>query len=195
MQTANIMLALGGDAGNSVPKYGVTAAEIAVLRAIHGDDAVHDIEPTGEDAVVETDHGNPRKRTNREELSRLQREYASGRLFGTDIRAVGALFPGAAARVFEDIEELGLNENAFKPERRASATSKPRAATKKVDEPEEGLAGMTKAELVAHAEANGIEIDATAKKADIVSAIEAAKRKEPEEDGVGDMTDGKSAFE
>jgi hypothetical protein len=153
MQTANIMLALGGDKGNCVPKYGVTAAEIAVLRAIHGDDAVFDVEPTGEDALAEDGE---RKRTNREELARLQHQYASGRLFGTDVRAVGALFPGAAARVFEDIDELGLSEEAFKAESRATAKSKPAKAGK-------GKKG--------------------------------AKTEEPEEDGVGDMTDGKSAFE
>lgn len=153
MQTANIMLALGGDKGNCVPKYGVTAAEIAVLRAIHGDDAVFDVEPTGEDALAEDGE---RKRTNREELTRLQHQYASGRLFGTDVRAVGALFPGAAARVFEDIDELSLSEEAFKAESRATSKSKPAKAGK-------GKKG--------------------------------AKTEELEEDGVGDMTDGKSAFE
>jgi hypothetical protein len=161
MQTANIMLALGGDKGNCVPKYGVTAAEIAVLRAIHGDDAVFDVEPTGEDALAEDGEDalaedGERKRTNREELARLQHQYASGRLFGTDVRAVGALFPGAAARVFEDIDELSLSEEAFKAESRATAKSKPAKAGK-------GKKG--------------------------------AKTEEPEEDGVGDMTDGKSAFE
>lgn len=145
MQTANIMLALGGDKGNSVPKYGVTAAEIAVLRAIHGDDAVFDVEPTGDEATTEVENGEPRKRTNREELSRLSLAYASGRLFGTDIRAVSALFPGAAARVFEDIDELGLSEEAFKAESRVTATSKP-AKTEKPSRGKKGAEAKAPAE-------------------------------------------------
>lgn len=138
MQTANIMLALGGDKGNCVPKYDVTPAEIAVLRAIHGDDAVFDVEPTDKEATTEVENGDPRKRTNREELSRLSREYAGGRLFGTDIRAVSALFPGAAARVYEDFDELDLSEEAFKAEGRVSAKPKPA----KVEKPGKGKKGV-----------------------------------------------------
>jgi hypothetical protein len=103
MQTANIMVALGGDTGNTVPKYQVTAAEIAVLQAIHGADAIFDIEPT-EDSDVK----------NRDELRRLKEVYAgpnTGRL-------VEALYPGAAARVFENIDELELADEQFKPTER-----------------------------------------------------------------------------
>lgn len=115
MQTANIMLDIGGDNGNQVPKKGVTAAEIAVLIAIHGEAAVHDIEPAGD--IV---------RRNRDELSRLREKYGRAK-DGEDHSHVDILFPGAAARVFETIEELNLPEAFFKPTARAvfTQTSEP----------------------------------------------------------------------
>lgn len=111
MQTANVMVAVGGGRDNTVPKYGVTAAEIAVLRALHGSDSVFDVEPADD---VE--------RTNREELGRLRAEYG-GAKDGDGERVVDRLYPGAAARVFEDIDELGLDESLFKAEKRVSTKS------------------------------------------------------------------------
>ena len=109
MQTANITLDIGGDNGNQITKHGVTAAEIAVLIAIHGEAAVHDIEPTGSI-----------DRSNREELSRLHDTYGRAR-DGEDHSIVSGLYPGAAARVHEAIEELNLPEGFFKPTSRATA--------------------------------------------------------------------------
>lgn len=43
MQVCDCLVLVGGDIGNSVMRYGVTAPEIAILRAIHGDDAVRGI--------------------------------------------------------------------------------------------------------------------------------------------------------
>lgn len=106
MQTATVLLALGGDTGNTVSKYGVTPAEAAVLQMIHGSDAVFDIAP-GEDVT----------RTNREELARLRFTY--GKPEGSNERsAVDVLFPGAAARVFESFDELDLDESFYKAEKR-----------------------------------------------------------------------------
>lgn len=110
MQTAHILLSLGGDSGNVVPKYNVTAAEIAVLRHIHGDEAVMDVEPSGEV-----------KRNSRVERQRLVEAYGrriDGRFASP---AVDALFPGAASRVFETLDELDLPEEFFKAERRVKA--------------------------------------------------------------------------
>lgn len=113
MQTANILLALGGDSGNVVPKYGVTPAEVAVLRQIHGDESVTDIEP-GEDI----------DRSNRAERARLAEAYGR-RVDGRFVApAVDALFPGVASRVYEDFEELDLPELFFKAERRVTSKSK-----------------------------------------------------------------------
>lgn len=125
LQLANCLVALGGDAGNTVPKYGVTAAEIAVLRVIHGDDAIADIEPTGS---VERSH--------KAERSRLVDAYA--RIINGAKRApeVETLYPGAAARVFETLDELDLDSSFFKTATRV--TTQTPAAPVAVAVPEAG---------------------------------------------------------
>lgn len=122
MQTANVLLALAGHKGNTVFKAGVTAAEIAVLRLIHGNDAVTEIEPTGEI-----------KRSHRDELTRLRERYGAmeGETFQS--KAVNSLFPGAAARVFERLDELDIPEEFFKAQTRMSAEDAARIA--RLDEP------------------------------------------------------------
>lgn len=110
MQTANVMLALGGDDGNTVPKYEVTASEIAVLRLIHGESAVTDVAPCGEV-----------RRSAREERSRLVVLYGHARPNDGDANAIDILFPGAAAPLFENIADLDLPEDFFKPSTRVTA--------------------------------------------------------------------------
>lgn len=97
MDILNVMLAIGGDAGNTVPKFGVTPSEVAVLRMLHGDDAVTDIQIVGS---VE--------RNDREERARLSERYGTHKEGRVRAEAVEALFPGAAARVFHKIEELDI---------------------------------------------------------------------------------------
>ena len=124
MQTANIMLALGGNQGMTVQKYGVTAAEIAVLREIHGEASVFDVEP-----LDDVD------RSMRDERQRLLEIY--GKPPGSrEMSAVEVLFPGAAARVFENLDELELDPSFFKATQRAKA--KPKKAAK-VEEPDESV--------------------------------------------------------
>ncbi|QDP64092.1 MAG: hypothetical protein Unbinned2301contig1004_18 [Prokaryotic dsDNA virus sp.] len=115
MQIANVLISLAGDHRNTVPKLGVTAAEIPVLQMIHGADAVRDIEPAGEI-----------DRANREERARLARTYRAkeGR------SPVEQLYPGAAARVFETLDELGLNEEFYKADRRMTPRSAPSKSAK-----------------------------------------------------------------
>lgn len=108
MQIANALVALGGDKGNTVPKMNLTAAEIAVLRAIHGLDSVLEIEPVGE---IE--------RGNREERTRLRMAYPAKDEDGNVI--VDMLYPGAGARVYEGLDELELPEEAFKAEKRMTS--------------------------------------------------------------------------
>lgn len=108
MQTANILLSLGGDHNNTVPKYGVTAAEIALLQAIHGNDAVTEVEPLGDIQV-----------TNREELERLNGEYG-GAKDNQGNRIVELVYPGRAAAVFRSLDELELIPEQFKVTARAS---------------------------------------------------------------------------
>jgi predicted nucleotidyltransferase len=47
MQLLNCSVAIGGEAGMTVFKERVTVPEIMVLRAVHGDDAVRNIEVVG----------------------------------------------------------------------------------------------------------------------------------------------------
>jgi len=108
MQTAKVMVNIGGDKGHQVPKI-VTAAEIPVLMAIHGDEAVSDIEPADD---VE--------RSNREELERLYNLYG-GATDGEGRALVKSVYPGAGARVFLTLGELGLHDSFYKPTARAKA--------------------------------------------------------------------------
>lgn len=104
MQLANAMLAIGGDAGTTVPKFGITPSEVAVLRVIHGDDAVTAIEVLRETV----------QRSHREERERLTEKYGAYEGEKRRSRAVEVLFPGAAARVFETFSEMELDESLFK---------------------------------------------------------------------------------
>lgn len=133
MQTANIMLAIGGDRGNTVPKYAISVAEIMLLRAIHGEDAVFDVEPLDTPAM---DEG--MAVSNRAELNRLRRIYDAKDADGN--RVVDQVYPGAAARVFETLDEIDLPEDYFKATERTAPikvapAAKPRAKAKAVAEP------------------------------------------------------------
>ena len=107
MQLATITLALAGNRDNTIQKIGVTPSEVAVLQRIHGADAVFDIAVTSDD-----------KRTNRQERERLAEAYGKMTVDGQyESPAVNALFPGAAARLFETFDELELAEELFAVER------------------------------------------------------------------------------
>lgn len=117
MQLANATVALAGDTGNTVQKFEVTPAEVAVLQLIHGNDAVTEITVLEE----ETD------RNSRAERQRLSETYGAqeGETFRS--RAVDALFPGAAARLFETFDELELDESLYA--RKAERAPAPKKAT------------------------------------------------------------------
>jgi len=126
MQTANCYVHIAGDSGTTVPKYAITVSEIAVLRHIHGPDSITEIEPT-EDV----------ERNDRQEIARLHEIYSR-----PDTRndgPVGTLFPGAAARAFQTLDELDIPEDFYKAERRVKPkpAEKPvkAAKAKKGDEP------------------------------------------------------------
>lgn len=192
MQTANIILSLGGDSGNQVPKYGVTAAEIAVLQAIHGNDAVADIEPLGDV-----------QRSHRDERARLLAIY--GRMRDQrDVSPVSILFPGVAARVFETLAELDLDESFFKATGRVAAKAEPVA--------ERPAAAPTAIEVVSKSAAEKRAEAAAARRAAKQAAAQAAQQaaaeaaaaaaaaeaaaEQPDEDaddeadGIGEINDG-----
>lgn len=122
MDYANILLSLAGDDGNTVPMTAVSAAEIALLTAIHGEAAVNEIEPCEPPEDAEPH--------NRGELRRLREKYGRAK-DDNDTAIVDVLYPGAAARVFERLDELGIDESFYKAEARVKAVPvKPVAAAK-----------------------------------------------------------------
>lgn len=170
MQYANIMLALGGDRGTTVPKTAISASEIAVLRLIHGADSVFDVEPVEPST----------KRTSREEIRRLNELYGRVRIQteAGEISPVSALFPGAAAQAIPSLDDLEIPDEFFKAKTRVSATG----AEKEADG--DPLDKMSKADLLEEAEKRGVEVDASAKKADVLATLRAAESDEKPEDEV-----------
>jgi hypothetical protein len=125
LQAANVMVAIAGDRGNTVPKSGISATEISILMAIHGPDAIYDIEPV--DDLKDEDGKAVR---GRDELARLRGIYNSdaGR------SAIERLYPGAGAKPIEDLdqlEELGMTDESMKPTERASVPAVPRTKAAK----------------------------------------------------------------
>ena len=87
MQTAQAEILLHGNIGSTVVRI-VTPAEIPLLRHIHGDDAVVNVE--AKESI---------KRTNAEEVERLKAFY------GSDLFA--KVFPGALPKLPETLAEVG----------------------------------------------------------------------------------------
>ncbi len=106
-QLANVLVALGGDRRNTVPRYRVTAPEIAVLTAIHGSDAVHEIEAL-------TDFG---PLSDRDEKARLAAEYTARN--SENEAWVEVVYPGRAPALHETIGDLELPPELFRAERKA----------------------------------------------------------------------------
>jgi len=181
MDTTTITLLLGGHAGNSIQKFGVTAGEIAVLQLIHGNESVRDVEWTGDI-----------QRSHRAEIERLHNVYGANDGNGRAVsKAVASLFPGAAARVFEKLTELELDDEFVKslgPIKEAPA--KPAAHT--VDAPAndvDDFTKLTKVQLLQLAAERGVDVSQNDTKAEIIKALEAApapEQADDEDDGVGD---------
>lgn len=100
MHIADCKIRLGGDALNIVPKVNVTIAEIALLRAIHGDDAVVDIAPKSND-----------RRSHRDELNRLRQAYG---WVPDNMQRLQEIWSEFGASFPKDWSDLGLQEAFFK---------------------------------------------------------------------------------
>lgn len=108
---------LGGSVLNEVPKIGVTAPEIEVLKKIHGDDAVLDIKRTGH---VE--------RTYMEERERINDTYANlaSNIDGQrekKLRLIRDLFGNDRLPLPTELEEI---DAAAEAEEKAAEAAKPR---------------------------------------------------------------------
>lgn len=90
MQIANCHVRLSGDMTNEVFKPGVTPAEVAVLRALHGANAVVKIQPTVMD-----------KRPHAQEFDRLKQAYGD--------KVVTAAFPGALPQLPVNFKDIGID--------------------------------------------------------------------------------------
>lgn len=120
MQTANLLVDIGGaDArGNLVPLYGATPSEIAILKHIHGEDCIHDLEPAGDIDV-----------SNAAERARLRTRF---RLNEDKQAWVDVLFPGINSPLMQELSDLNLDPNCFKAEKRLTAKSAPSADAEKL---------------------------------------------------------------
>lgn len=173
MQTANIMVRLGGHVGNTVPRYQVTAAEIAVLRAIHGPDSIYDVEPSDDKNVK-----------NRDELIRIKEAYAGP----NTTRLVESLYPGIAARVPETLDELDLDESFYKAETRVApkpATASARAAAEVDPDADEQPAPKKPRGKAAKAAAKADAATTEAEQAGVARV----QNQDAIDDGVADMPD------
>lgn len=128
MQTLNCLVALGGDTRNTVPKTGITVAEAHLLRAIHGADALLDVEPLDDEAEARP----------KEEIARLAERYQAKDEDGRLVASV--VFAGGAPSVPETIAELDLPETAFKVVSRVTAAPKKSRGRKAKDDAETGSA-------------------------------------------------------
>ena len=99
MQTLNALVALTGDRNNMVWKTELTPAEILLLQALHGADAVLQIEPTGDV-----------RREPSEEIERLKEVYP---LHRDRIQNIWRDFPGPSFP--SRIDSLGINPALLKP--------------------------------------------------------------------------------
>lgn len=127
MQRVNCTVRLSGDTGNTVLKSEVTVAEVAVLRSIHGNEAVVDIKPVRQ---CKTPH--------REERDRLSLIYGAPR--------VAALFPGMISRLPVTLDDIALVIDGDLPESAQPVTEAPEAGkaepVAEATESEDGGDGM-----------------------------------------------------
>lgn len=98
MQHARCFVQLSGDLGTKIAKAPVTPAEVVLLRAIHGPDAVQNVELLNGGVNDKTPHA--------EELQRLRDHYTALDAEGASI--VGKLFPGHSPTLPTTFDEIGL---------------------------------------------------------------------------------------
>lgn len=113
MHLYNCKVRLSGSLYNEVPKTGITAAEIIVLRVIHGDDAVADITPAGEE-----------KKSSAQLRGELALMYGKALRGIEEIRTINGIF-GVAGELPEHLP-------GFAPEKKAAA--KPAKSKKAEDD-------------------------------------------------------------
>lgn len=142
-EVADCLVAIAGDRGNTVPKRRVTAGEIAVLQVIHGNDAVLEVKPLGK--IV---------RSQRTERERLKALYGGAR-DNNGNSLLEKLYPGAAARIFERLEELVLVDEQFAAERKGLGGSERQAAALEASQKGIDLSIVDESEIIPFGEGEG----------------------------------------
>lgn len=99
MQHCSCMVFLSGELTSSVYKADVTVAEIAMLRAIHGEDAVVQIVPTFIDKIKASD-----------ELERLRLIYGPGNVSKEGKRLIDEVYPGRAPNLPTKLADIDVDD-------------------------------------------------------------------------------------
>jgi hypothetical protein len=120
------MVFLSGDAYHSVWKDDVTVAEISLLRAIHGEDAITTIVPTYKANTKAAD-----------ELDRLRHLYGQSNVSKEGKRLVDDVYPGRSPVLPTSLSDIGFD--ALEEQPKAPA---PKA---EVEAPKAGKAGKQNA--------------------------------------------------
>lgn len=114
-----VALAIGGDITHVITKDFVTAPEIVLLRAIHGDTAVYDIRPTGS-----FDHDSDQER---DRLGELYNDEQVGEIFGKFGNVPETL---ADAKIEESyMDKIWLRDSKTAPKKPAKKATRKRART------------------------------------------------------------------
>ena len=95
MHLCKCTVLLSGEVMHQVSKINVTPAEILILKAIHGNEAVTNVVPTTNN-----------KRPHAEEYDRLMQIYGQTKVGGQPV--VEKLFPGASPKLPSSLKDIGL---------------------------------------------------------------------------------------
>lgn len=143
MQICSATIRLAGSVQNTVFRSDLTPAEILVLQAIHGNDAVIDILPIEK---VE--------RSQNAEWDRLTSRYDRSGGPDTpdgkeDVSIVARLFPGAVKRLPVTLSEIGLEANeAPEPKAEREVAEKPKRGGRKAADPAAVIAAAPTADAI-----------------------------------------------
>lgn len=101
MRLVDCVVRLGGKMDMQIPKASISVAEVAVLRMIHGHDAVVSIFPRSND-----------RRSHRDEKDRLRHEYRTVRVGDNGPNIVDHMWPGHDPKLPVDLSDLGIGEDS-----------------------------------------------------------------------------------
>lgn len=135
MRLYSCKVRLAGSLYNEMPKSDVTAAEVHILRILHGTDAVIDLVDTGKAMSLTSERDKPVTRGQSEERSRLEEQYGHGLVAAQKAKhpaeAISAVF-GVAGTLPDSLPEAP--KVAVKKPVQAAATE-PETEDDEVDEP------------------------------------------------------------